>query len=238
MSLPSPSDRLRLDLESPLQGTRLLGVSLVFLHAVTAGIASNLGLAAPITALLLDRPAELRVGVGGQGSAQIAAGEVWRLATSVLLHADVLHLALNVAAIAVLGRLLEPFVGPTRLLAWFVLGGVGGSVVSQVSGVSQSDGASGGAFALLGAALVLGWRWRARWVPEDWRVMGPALWLVLAGNLVLSFALPMVDVSAHVGGLLIGLLVAQTPTGSRWAKADRTVVTVFVVVCVWGWLFG
>ena len=238
MSSPSPSEPLAIDLDRPIRATWLVVVTVVAVHLVSALIAWRRGLAGPLEALLLDRSVRTRIAVGGQDRAMVDDGEIWRLATSVLLHADALHLLLNALALLALGRILEPWVGSVRLLSWFVLGGVGGSIVSQLSGVRQSDGASGGAFALLGAAVVLGWRWRARLDAEDRRMLGPVLWGFLALNLVLSFALPFVDAAGHVGGLLVGLGVAWLPRSRPLDRMDAGVVGLFLGACAYGWTVG
>ena len=110
--------------------------------------------------------------------------------------------------------------------------------MSQLAGMRQSDGASGGAFALLGAAVVLGWRWRHRLPPEDRRLLGPVLWVFLALNLVVSVLVPFVDAAGHLGGLAVGLAVAWLPgrrgaTPLRWAEG--LIVIGFVATCAYGW---
>lgn len=194
-------------------------------------------------ALLLDRDVGARIAVGGQYRTLVESGQSWRLFTSVFLHADALHLVVNSVAVLSLGRLLEPWVGGLRLLSWFCVGGVGASLASQLAGMTQSDGASGGAFALLGAAVVLGLRLRPKLRhAEDRRLLGPVLWGFVALNLVLSFALPFIDAVGHLGGLGIGLLLGVAhPLGGRgWSGRllDVAVVLLVGLVCGWGWGLG
>lgn len=187
--------------------------------------------------MFLDRDLQLRVSVGGQYRAFVDGGEGWRLATSVLLHGDALHLLVNVLALLGLGRILEPWVGGTRFLAWFALGGVLGSGLSHAMGLVQSDGASGGAFALLGAAAVLGWRSRDRLSVDDRRLLGPVLWAFIVGNVLLSFLLPFVDAAGHLGGLFTGLVLGLWPGdrgGLRWG--DVAVVASFATTCAYGFI--
>lgn len=186
-------------------------------------------------ALLFARSPRTRTLLGGQVRVLVERGEVWRLATSVLLHADGIHLVVNAVGLVGLGRLLEPWVGTGRTLGWFALGGLGGSVASALAELPRSDGASGGAFALLGAAVVLGLRHRRALIPEDQRLYGPVLWGFLALNLALSVALPFIDLTAHVGGLLVGALLAALP---RWHGEDRLlglVAGMGLGVCIFGW---
>ncbi|HHO49832.1 MAG TPA: rhomboid family intramembrane serine protease [Deltaproteobacteria bacterium] len=239
MSSPSRSEPLAIDLDRPIPATNLLVISLIVVHLVSGGGAwwgrRRLDL---LDVWLFSRPPGIRIAVGGQHARLVEDGALWRLATSVMLHVDALHLLLNTVALASLGRLLEPWIGGVRLWAWFALGGLGGSVLSQLAGVRQSDGASGGAFALLGAAIVLGWRWRERLGPEDRRLMGPVLWAFLGLNLIASLLVPAVDAAGHVGGLLVGLAVAWIPVHPAVRAAEILVIGGFIGACAYGWILG
>jgi rhomboid protease GluP len=234
-----------IDWTSPLRATWVLVALMAAVHLVSALAWWAVGREGLLEALLLGREVGFRVAAGGQHRALVAGGEVWRLYTSVFLHADGLHLLVNAVALLALGRILEPWLGWRRFTAWFLAGGFAGSAVSQVAQVSQSDGASGGAFALLGVAVVLGWRERAVLPPEDRRLLGPILQGFLVLNLVLSFALPFVDAAGHVGGLALGLVLAlavstgaeQTRTGGWTRMVEGAWIAVYAGICGTGWLF-
>lgn len=211
---------------------------LVGVHVVTAVVEWQAGFVTLRDALVLDRDLRFRVAVGGQFQPLVAQGEVWRLWTSVLLHVDLMHLALNTVGLYALGRILEPWIGGLRFLAWFLTGGLVGSMVAYLAGVPQSDGASGGAFALLGAAVALGWEMRDRLSTTDRRVMGPWLWALVALNLVISALVPSIDLAAHLGGLGMGLVLAGG-IGMWRHRLVRTVEIVWVasyaLICAVGW---
>jgi rhomboid protease GluP len=205
----------------------------VVAHVVTAFVGD-----VPVwRGLLLSRSLQHRVAAGGN-YAPLIAHDPWRLATCTLLHADGLHLALNAVALYVLGILLEPIVGPVRLLSWFAAGGVAGSTLSHLVGVRQSDGASGGAFALLAALVVGSWRWRDRLPAEDRWLFGPVLGVFLALNLALSFVVPFIDPVAHVGGLLIGLVLPFVPDGAFARGVEAVFLGAFAGICAYGWILG
>lgn len=233
-----------LDFRARLPATWALIAVIVLVHLGTALAWWSTGHGGLPEALFLQRDLGFRVWAGGQYRPLVASGEGWRLLTSVLLHADALHLLVNVVAVGALGRVIEPWVGGRRMLVWFLAGGAAGSLASQLMQVSRSDGASGGAFALLGAALVLGWRVRDRLDPQERRLMGPVLGAFLLLNLVLSFALPFIDAAGHLGGLVAGLVFAALPAvdgpvpwrargPGAWAETGGLVL--FAAVCVWGW---
>ncbi len=237
------SDRnVRLGWDAKIPVTYALVAGLVVVHVATAVAQWKSGHAGLLDGLLFARDGRFRAAVGGKYRV-LVADEPWRLLTTTWLHADGLHLAVNAVAVGALGRILEPWIGGLRLAAWFLAGGLAGALASVAAGVSRSDGASGGAFALIGAALVLGWRVRERLDEDDRRLMGPILGGFVALNLALTFILPFIDAAGHIGGLALGLAVGAvarvdgpTPwTGSRGVRGGEAL---FVAGCLIGALGG
>ncbi len=106
---------------------------------------------------LLQPDIQTLVGLGGSMRALVLAGDWWRLLSSTLLHADLVHLVLNGICLFMAGVVLEQLVGHARTVVLFVLGGLGGSLLSlvlQKEGI-VSIGASGAVMAMLAALLVL-----------------------------------------------------------------------------------
>ncbi len=217
-----------LKLSDPVPATVAWVAAIVVPHALTA-----LGPAG----LLTLRTAHQRVAAGGNYAPMIDRGAIWRIWTSLFVHVDLVHLLSNAVAVWVLGRVLEPLVGGWRLSAWMFAGGVAGSYLAHLAGHLQSDGASGGAFALLGAAVVFGWRYRRDLPPADARTLGPVLGAFLVVNLFLSVVLPFIDLVGHLGGLAAGVGLAATE-GLRPARAlailDIAWVLGSVAVCAYG----
>ena len=180
-------------------------MTLVMVHVVTGSIyfySSGLSWA---DVLVFERDLQFRVAMGGQYLSKIELGEWWRLLSSVFLHATALHVVINAVAILALARILEPWIGSFRFWLWFLIGGACGSVASQMFGVLQSDGASGGAYGLLGAAAIISLKYRHKVRRKDRAILGPLLWALLVLNLVVSALIPVVDMVGHVGGLVVGL---------------------------------
>jgi membrane associated rhomboid family serine protease len=192
-------------LARPARATRALVLGLVALHVVIdiISVPRLLGSVpdsadAQIVSLLL---------IGAKIDALVDAGEWWRLATAPFLHAGVLHLLLNVAALYVIGRIVENALGVTAFLLIYLLGGLAGSTASYLFSDTPSVGASGAIYAILGAAAAYGLLNRAR-LPERLKrllVVSPALWILL--NVGLSLLIPSIDIAAHAGGLLLGVLL-------------------------------
>lgn len=178
----------------------------------------------PWEAFVGTREAGFRMLVGGRDLARVEAGELWRLASTGLVHVDLGHLLVNALAIGVIGRLVEPWIGAWRLAAVACTGVVGGAGLSQLSGIPRSDGASGAAFALVGAGIAVGLR-RADLPPEERRLLTRGFGALAALNLVVSLVVPALDAAAHTGGLLSGLAL-----GRLAADGGRTAPWVAVVV--------
>ena len=149
--------------------------------------------------------------------------EPWRLVTVSLVHSGIWHVGLNMLALWMIGRSLEPLLGRWRFLTLYVLSTLGGSVaVTLLSFTTPVVGASGAIFGLFGALLVIG-----RHIGAN--IGGIAL--VLGVNLVIGFV-PGFNVSwqAHVGGLLVGLLVGFIFTRTRAVRQRGLQIGLLVAV--------
>jgi len=134
--------------------------------------------------------------------------EPWRLFTVLLVHGSFLHVGLNMLALWMIGRSLEPLLGHTRFLVLYLISGLGGSVaVALLAPATWVVGASGAIFGLFGALFVVGRR-----LSLDIRPIG----VLIAINLALTFTLSGISWQGHVGGLVAGAALA-----GAWAYAPR-----------------
>jgi rhomboid protease GluP len=137
----------------------------------------------------------------------VLAGQWWRLVSAAFLHIGWSHLLFNCWALYIYGPLVERLYGPTRFLTIYLLAAIAGDALSLplVNGVSA--GASGAIFGLFGATISLVIRHR-RTLPSTIRA---PLWrnavAVVALNAVLSVAVAGINLYAHAGGFLAGLLL-------------------------------
>ncbi len=194
--------------------------------------------------------------VGVRGFALIpalVAAEPWRLITSALLHAGLLHLGLNALLLWQLGQALEPRVGPRGMVGLAAAGMAGGglgvvtlawlTVATPLADVpllgwvlatgpgSATVGASGAVFGLMGAVLGIH---RRRGVDPRSTPTGAAVTSLVGVNLVLTFAIPSISVGGHVGGLiagfLAGLLVPPDPRARARAGGGPTLLAAALLV--------
>lgn len=147
----------------------------------------------------------------------------WRLFTVMLVHGSLLHVALNMLVLWMIGRSLEPLLGRWRFLVLYLLSGLGGSVaVALLEPGVTVVGASGAIFGLFGALLVIG-----RHIGANMRgiviviIINFAFPFVLAlissiGSGSFAAALEAIRISwqAHLGGFIagaaIGFIYART----------------------------
>jgi rhomboid protease GluP len=102
-------------------------------------------------------PAGLLLRSGAMYPLAIERHEYWRLIAYGFLHADLLHLAVNLLCLTLWGGHLEKRVGPFYFLAIFVGALIFAAIVSNFthSGGYLAVGASGGISGILGALLCL-----------------------------------------------------------------------------------
>jgi rhomboid protease GluP len=151
---------------------------------------------------------------GVKDDSLIRAGQLWRLITPVFLHGSILHIAFNMYALLIYGRVLEARYGHGRFMLLYFLAAYAGNVLSFLLTVNQSLGASTAIFGLIAAEGVF--------IIQNRKLLGGQInrslmnLLYIAGvNLMIGFTTSGVDNWGHVGGLLGGLIFAWFG-GPRW----------------------
>lgn len=123
--------------------------------------------------------------------------EPWRLVTAGFLHYGPVHVALNMLALWILGRDIEPVLGRARFLAVYLLSLLGGSAAVFLFQAPESGtaGASGAVWGVMGAVLVVVLRLR---LPLQ-SVLG-----VILINVLISVVVPNISLLGHLGGFVVG----------------------------------
>lgn len=153
--------------------------------------------------------------------------EPWRMITPALVHSpsSIFHILFNMYSLFVFGPVLERMLGRWRFLALYVLADFGGQVlVLFLAPSSQVLGASGAIFGLLGAFFVIHRRMGGNTIQ---------IVIVIVLNLAIGFIVPGIAWQAHVGGLLIGALVAFIYLMTR-ARSRRYLQVVLVAAVAIG----
>ncbi len=142
--------------------------------------------------------------LGAKVNELILAGQVWRLITPILLHADILHIGFNMYALFIIGPQLERFYGHWRYLLLYLIAGFTGNVLSFVLSKGTSIGASTAVFGLVAAEAVFIYTNRNLFGTRA-RGMLVNLAVVILVNLLFGLQ-PGIDNWGHLGGLAGGLL--------------------------------
>ncbi len=149
----------------------------------------------------------------GQTNA-VLNGEVWRLFTSMFVHANVLHIFGNMFFLLIFGlRAEDMFDLKEYLFIYFVSGLTGGVLTLIVWPDIISVGASGAIFGILGATMIY-----AR------RSIGQSIITALAYAFFLFIINigPDVNFIDHLGGLLVGLSTGYLLAATRKQKTAYT----------------
>ncbi len=146
---------------------------------------------------------------GGKINQLIMMGQVWRLITPVLLHGSILHIALNMYALYIIGRRLERFYGPGRFFLLYLLSAFSGNVLSFVLTPNPSLGASTAIFGVFAAEGMFIYQNRKLFGQLRTRQAMINLVVILMINLGYGFmAGTNIDNMGHIGGLLGGIFFA------------------------------
>ena len=166
----------------------------------------------------VDLPPLLR-SMGSMVADRARAGEWWRYLSCTFLHGGLLHAALNTLVLWLLGRSVERLIGTARFLIIYFSAGLCGSLLSSWFVSSQSVGASGAIWGLLGAEMAMAFYPRPLLPPALVGIARRTATANLGLNLVNSFN-PHIDFAAHVGGGLMGAgaLVLLAATGQLSAN--------------------
>jgi rhomboid protease GluP len=175
-------------------------------------------------------------GANNAGSV-LVQGEWWRIVTAMFVHVGIIHLATNMWCLWNLGLLAEPLMSSFGVVAVYVLTGAAGNLLSVLwNGVHYNvahvphqgfdplawfppgAGASGAVFGIAGALIVLLKSPRLPVPPDELKRLRKSVIYFAAINLVIGLTISLdvvssrtgisIDNSAHLGGVLCGLLFA------------------------------
>jgi rhomboid protease GluP len=184
---------------SPVTSALLIAIGAVFVFEITGGALNDDSVLENMGAILPDL---------------FARHEYWRLIAAMFLHAGWLHVLTNSWALYQLGGLYEAMFGSVRFTAIYFVTGLCASVASAVHlqhVPGASVGASGAIFGILGA-FIFSIRRSPQWRHEPWTkslLSQLVFWIVV--NLALGASIKVIDNTAHIAGLVVGLLLGFIP---------------------------
>jgi len=176
----------RLEIEA--SPTRILLVTNILIYVITS-IASNSYIQTSREVMLIL----------GQANYLVLQGHLWQLFTSIFVHANLVHLFGNLIFLMIFGLGAETLYGWRNYYIIYFASGLFGSSLSLLLGLNTiSVGASGAIFGLFGAVTIYSGKMSMQSI------------LVALMYAVYFFILNIgvnVNVFAHAGGLIVGLIL-------------------------------
>lgn len=163
----------------------------------------------------------------------VMMNEWWRLLTAGFLHIGIEHFALNMLSLYFVGTELERILGRWRYLLIYLIGILGGNIVSfALAGDNTlSAGASTGIFGLFAAYIVLGKLFNYN---PYLRERAQTFTLLIGINIFMNVFGGRVDIWGHVGGALFGALATFIfiPKKNVWIKTSQQILAAIAMVAL------
>ena len=138
----------------------------------------------------------------------IAHGWYWQLFTSMFVHADVLHLFLNMIFLLIFGFRAEELFSTEEFFTIYFASGLFGSFLTLLMPLNTvSAGASGAIFGMFGACVIY-----------IRKMLGGSIigaFILTFYFLLLNSASPNINLFAHFGGLVAGLVIGYVLAKTR-----------------------
>ncbi len=159
------------------------------------------------------------------GPLTVLQGEWYRLFTAMFLHGGMTHILMNMFSLYLIGRGVDIYFEKKAYVSIYLFSGLLGGLASlYMHPDSVGIGASGAIFGVFGALAGFFLAHRER-IADHSRAFMKDFGIVLGLNLVMGLSIPSIDVSAHVGGLVVGLIggfvISKNP---KWVWAYSIVM--------------
>ena len=140
------------------------------------------------------------------GPLTVLKGEWWRLVTAMFLHGGMTHILMNMFSLYLIGRGAEMYFDMKSYLSIYLFSGIVGGLVSlYIHPASVGVGASGAIFGVFGALAGFFLAHKDKIATHSKAFMKDFA-IIIGINLVIGFSIESVDVSAHIGGLVVGFI--------------------------------
>ena len=166
--------------------------------------------------------------------------EVWRLITSLFLHASASHLFFNMLGLYFFGKVLEGEVKPKKFLLIYFLSGITGNLVYGFTSSTMVVGASGCVFGLMGFAMLMKPKEMINLYVFPLPLGVIAILYAVVETLLVYFGEFASGVAhvAHVGGLIMGCLFAFRMDPKRAGKGLLWLIAFLAILILLGPILG
>lgn len=202
-----------------LTTTNLLIAVNVIMYIATAVLASLTGQRLEVLSIL-----------GADAYYYQSIGQLWRLVTSSFLHANEIHLLVNMYALYSLGNVIERTFDGRKLFVLYIFTAIGGALLSNIveflsiqiglsdpNVISLSVGASGALFGIVGFLLA------SPFINVD----RTRLYYLLFLNFAIGIAFAgLINNWAHLGGVVAGYAFGYFESKIRFLRNDEVLYRV------------
>ena len=170
------------------------------------------------------------------GPFTVLRDEWWRLLTAMFLHGGMTHLLMNMFSLYIIGRSAELYFDTKSYLSiYFFSGFIGGLISLYVHPVAVGVGASGAIFGVFGALAGFFLAHRDK-IASHTKAFMKQFAIIIGVNLALGFAIESVDVSAHLGGLVVGFIGGYVLSKNKKFLIPYVVVMVSIMLGIASYL--
>lgn len=173
------------------------------------------------------------IDLGALAHFNVVHGDWYRLISSMFLHLDIEHLLLNMMSLYIFGKLVEAYTSSLKMLGIYFVSGILGNLLTLAFNTnSLSVGASGAIFGLLGALvalLTISKQYSQKTIFQ--------LLIAVVIMAVISIFMRNVNIIAHLGGLIGGILIVYlgyyyqiSKKAFYWLLGVAIVLTVILLV--------
>ncbi|OIS30104.1 rhomboid family intramembrane serine protease, partial [Staphylococcus cohnii] len=176
--------------------------------------------------LFLNHFSDLKLlDIGGLVHFNVVHGEWYRLISSIFLHYNFEHILMNMLSLFIFGKIVEAIVGHWRFLIIYFVSGLFGNFASlSFNTDTVSVGASGAIFGLIGAIfafMYIGKQFNQKLIGQ--------LLIVLVILIGASLLMQNVNIVAHVGGFIGGLLITLI---GYYFKINQNKFWIFLILMI------
>lgn len=154
-----------------------------------------------------------------------------RWVTAIFLHLGLLHLAFNMFGAYIMGSFLEKIWNAKVVFLLVFISGILGNIATYFLWRSNSVGASGGIFGLMGA-LVAYFFLNKKLERSVREYMLKQLGILVLINVGMSLIVPNIDVVGHLGGLISGLGLGSLFYYFPWLRKEKLLMGLWIVSLV------
>jgi len=156
---------------------------------------------------IVDMDLQVLVDMGAlYGPLTVLRDEWWRLGTAMFLHGGMTHILMNMFSLYLIGRGAEMYFDTKSYISIYMFSGlIGGLVSLYIHPESVGVGASGAIFGVFGALAGFFIAHKDK-IAAHTKAFMKDFSIIIGINLVIGFSIASVDVSAHMGGLVVGFI--------------------------------